>query len=124
MVRYIQLRVLQKEDKVVFPFEREAARGEPMPDGLSLPNQMAYQTLCAIYARIRLGTISRQQAEKEKGAMLYLYDKGTRDEAFQRKLTVWQVDLFHAIEAAQSNYRKNRTLENADRLSAVLDGRL
>lgn len=36
----------------------------------------------------------------------------------------WNSDLRKAVESAQNAYRKNRTLENADRLSAALDGRL
>lgn len=28
---------------MIFPFEREAEQGAPMPDGLSLPDQLAFR---------------------------------------------------------------------------------
>ena len=33
-----------------FPWEKAAMRGEELPDGLSLPDQMAYTCLRHIYA--------------------------------------------------------------------------
>ena len=95
-----------------------------MPDGLSLADQWFFQGLAYLYARFRSGQISREQGSKEKGAMLYQHDKAVRNEQFEGKMISWHVALTKDIEAAQNAYRKSRTLENADRLSAALDGRL
>ena len=54
---------------MVFPFEREAEQGLPMPDGLDLPDQMAYQFLPSLYRDIKAGSITRDQAALDKGKM-------------------------------------------------------
>ena len=109
---------------MVFPFEREAANGEPMPDGLSLPDQLAYQFLINLYDRLRRGVITRDQAAEEKGKMTYQHSVSNNIlNSYQIMGRYWS-DMRKALEAAQNAYRKNRTLENADRLSAALDGRL
>ena len=109
---------------MVYPFEKDAEQGNPMPDGLSLPDQLAYQFLVNLYDRLRKGIITREQAAEEKGRMTYQYDKEKRTmEHWQRMGDHWS-EIIRQTEAAQNAYRKSRTLENADRLSAVLDGRL
>lgn len=109
---------------MVFPFEREAANGEPMPDGLSLVDQCAFYFLQIMYQGLRTGAKTREQAAEEKGRMTYQYDKEKRTmEHWQRMGDHWS-EIILQTEAAQNAYRKSRTLENADRLSAALDGRL
>lgn len=109
---------------MVFPFEQMAARGEPMPEGLDLPDQLAYQFLAGLYARIRNGNLSWEQAIIEKGQMTHQYDLTKRKMDHWSKMSDYYANRTKAVEAAQNAYRKNRTLENADRLSAALDGRL
>ena len=109
---------------MVFPFEREAANGEPMPDGLSLVDQCAFYFLQTMYQGLRAGTKTREQAAEEKGRMTYQYDKEKRTMGHWQKMGDYWAERYKQVEAAQIAYRKNRTLENADRLSAALDGRL
>ena len=109
---------------MVFPFERKAANGEPMPDGLSLVDQCAFYFLQTMYQGLRTGTKTREQATEEKGRMAYQYYKEKRTmEHWHRMGDHWS-EIIRQTEAAQNAYRKSRTLENADRLSAALDGRL
>ena len=98
---------------MVFPYETEAANGEPMPDGLSLVDQCAFYFLQTMYRGLRTGSKDRDQAIKEKGQMTYQYNKEMGD--------FW-AETYRQVEAAQTAYRKNRTLANADRLIAALDG--
>ena len=56
---------------MVFPYETEAANGEPMPDGLSLVDQCAFYFLQTMYRGLRTGSKDRDQAIKEKGKMHY-----------------------------------------------------
>ena len=51
---------------MVFEFERAAMNGDPMPHGLALEDQMAYQALARLYARYRAGYIARQDGAREK----------------------------------------------------------
>ena len=109
---------------VVSELERLAIRGEPMPDGLNLTDQWVFQSLSLLYARYRAGFIGRDTGSREKGQILYQRDKEMRQREMDGKLILHHVELNRAMEAAQNAYRKSRTLENADRLSAALDGRL
>lgn len=104
--------------------ERIAMRGGPMPAGLTLPNQVYFQGLSYLYARFRAGFIDRDCGSAEKGKMLYQRDLSERKEAISGRLARHHAEQMKAVESAQNAYRKNRTLENADRLSAALDGRL
>ena len=97
---------------MVFPYETEAANGEPMPDGLSLVDQCA----------LRTGSKDRDQAIKEKGQMTYQYNKEKCIMESWRKMGDFWAETYRQVEAAQTAYRKNRTLANADRLIAALDG--
>lgn len=109
---------------MVFPYEKEAANEDPIPDGLSLVDQCAFRFLRSMYRDIRTGVQTREQAIEEKGCMTYQYDKEKRSMEHWSKMGSYWAEKYSRVEAAQSAYKKNRTLENADRLSAVLDGRL
>lgn len=124
MVRYIQLRVLRREEQMVFPFEREAANGEPMPDGLDLPDQFAFQFLANMYARIRNGSLTKDQAVKEKGSMTYKHSVAKNILEMSSTMGKYWADLRRDTEAANIQYRKNPSRKTADALSAALDGRL
>lgn len=106
------------------PYERQAMRAQPMPDGLSLEDQLMYQSLSILYARYKRNELTRAQATAEKGKLVYEYDRRNKIEAASSDLTKWHTELRKAIEAAQCRYRKEHTLEAADALSAALDGRI
>lgn len=109
---------------MVFPYEKEAANGDPIPDGLSLVDQCAFRFLRSMYRDIRTGVQTREQAIEEKGCMTYQYDKEKRSMEHWSKMGSYWAEKYSRVEAALSAYRKNRTLENADALCAALDGRL
>ena len=104
--------------------ERIAMRGGPMPDGLNLTDQWFFQSISLLYERYRAGFINREKGKKEKGQIVYQRDKEMRQRKCGDKLINHHVAQTKAVESAQNAYRKNRTLENADALSAALDGRL
>lgn len=109
---------------MVFPYEKEAANGAPIPDGLSLVDQCAFRFLRSMYRDIRTGVQTREQAIEEKGCMTYQYDKEKRSMEHWSKMGSYWAEKYSRVEAAQSAYKKNRTLENADALCAALDGRI
>lgn len=110
--------------KLVFPFERDAEQGMPMPDGLSLTDQLAYQFLKNLYERVKRGSVTREQAILEKGKMTHQYNLAKEElEAYSVLGNRW-AGLLKRAEGAQIRYQMDRTLENADLLSAVLNGRL
>lgn len=108
--------------KYAFPWEYSAMSGDEMPDGLSLEEQWAYQALALLYGRFRLKLVDRATGSAEKGKIKYELDLRSRQTNMQNKLAEWHTRLTKNIEAASVAYRKDRTLENADRLIDTLDG--
>ena len=76
------------------------------------------------YARIRNRNLEREQAIIEKEEMIEKKKKKKRKMDHWSKMSDHYANRTKAVERYQNSYRKNRTLENADRLSAALDGRL
>lgn len=54
--------------------ERLAAKSEPLPDNLTLPEQWLYLSLRALYREFRAGTITCEQAAQEKAKLLDEYE--------------------------------------------------
>lgn len=112
----------EEKSGFIFQWEKQAANGEPMPDGLSLPEQYAYQALSYLYGRHKLKLISKEQGKTEKGKIIYQYMKMLESEKHNSDMVAHTARLWKDIEHAHNRYRKNSTLENADLMSAVLDG--
>ena len=105
-----------------FPWEQAAMNCEEMPDGLSQAEQCAFQATAYLYARFRLKAIDREAGHREKLLIKAALERRMADDAFAKRCTQHHVELTKKIELAHSAYRKERTIEAADRLSAVLDG--
>ena len=108
--------------ELAFPWEREAMRGEEMPEGLSFPDQMAYTTLRNVYQAYYNKIISRDVAAAEKGRLKYQYERAVRQMNFYRKLCDHHVRVIKATEVAKSTFRKAPSIEAGLRLCQVLDG--
>lgn len=107
-----------------FPWESAACCGEPLPENLPLADQMAYMGLRNIYWAFHAGRLTVSMAHFEKNKLRKEYEAMKAKLAFDDKLTAHHVATIKAVEAAQCRYRKERTLEAADSLSAALDGRM
>lgn len=105
-----------------FPYEEVAYRGDPMPEGLCVVDQFTFLSLRHLYAQVRNGSITYQQAALEKGKLAYQNDLELRTAKSAQDLHDFQFILRKNTEAASVRYRKNRTLENADLLVDVIDG--
>nr|DAE45820.1 MAG TPA: hypothetical protein [Caudoviricetes sp.] len=89
-----------------------------MPEGLKFPDMVMYQALAALYGRYRMKTITRDRASFEKKALLSEYEALN----FKWSLGDRWAQLLKQTEAARCAYRKERTLENADKLLHAIDG--
>lgn len=96
--------------------------GEEMPDGLPLPDQMAYTTLRNIYRAYHDKTISRDMAAAEKRRLRREYEQAKDNWAFWGRLADHRAKLLRNSEAAKTACRKEPTAENALLLCNVLDG--
>ena len=70
-----------------FPWEKAAMRGEELPDGLSLPDQMAYTALRNTYRAYYDKTISRDAAAAEKQRIRLAWERAVSRAAFDQRLT-------------------------------------
>lgn len=103
---------------IVLPYETAAQRNDPMPDGLIFPDQLMYQSLALLYTRYRLGAIDRDRATAEKTKLLLEY------EAIKTKWSMGDhfVARLKSTERARAEYRKDKTLGNADKILIAFDG--
>lgn len=107
-----------KANSVVFPYERQAKDGNEMPDGLEYPEQVLFLCFRMLYAQLRQGIIDRDTAIREKKKLL----KEHESYKFVDQMGKQWVQIIKDTETARSEYRKSRTIENADKLLIAIDG--
>lgn len=97
-------------------------RGDEMPDGISLPDQMAYTALRNIYSAYHSKALSKEVASLEKRRLARQYENFKASWVSWEKLAKHHVRVTKDSEAAKNACRKNPTPENALLLCDVLDG--
>ena len=107
------------ETGIVLPWEKDAMAGLEMPDGLSYPDQILYLELRMLYHQYYQKVIDRDMATKEKKKLLDEY----RVNQFRDELGKQWVEVIRLTDIARCDYKKNRTLENADRLIEIIEGK-
>ena len=109
-----------KERKLLeLPYEREAMAGEEMPKGLEYPDQILFLELRLLYESYRRGVIDRNVATREKAELIRTYES---HKIIDRMGKEW-VEQIKRTELARAEYRKNKTIENAEKLISCLEGR-
>lgn len=102
----------------VIPYEKAAMHREEMPEGLSYPDQLLFLGLRQLYAQLKAGIIDRPMGVVEKKKLLETY----RVYKFQWEMGDEWVRQIKKTELARAAYRRERSLENADRLLAAIEG--
>ena len=102
-----------------FSWERQAQRGEEMPENISFSDKIIYLELRNLYAAVRNKVITRETAVKEKKLLL----EDHRQYVFQEEMREEWVEVIKATEQARSEFRKNPTIENAEKLVEIIEGR-
>lgn len=102
--------------------ERAAMDGAPMPTGLSWRGVTEYIALRALYWAYKHKVITREEASQYKVELIAALNGAEGAYDFERRCWETAGNRYKATEAALSEYRKNRALENADKLVAVIDG--
>ena len=106
-------------DKLIeLPYERIAMAGGEMPDGLEWFDRTLFLQLRMLYHQFKSGLVDRETASREKRKLL-----SDRDfQIFQDNFTKDIAKKIVETDAARSEYRKNRTLENADAIILAFEG--
>lgn len=107
------------ETGIVLPWEKDAMAGLEMPDGLSYPDQILYLELRMLYRQYFQKVIDRETAIKEKKKLLDEY----RCYQYREEMGNHWVEIIRLTDLARCDYKKNRTIENADRLVEIIEGR-
>lgn len=101
-----------------------AAKGVRPKDGLTYYEWLIWYELRDIYSDWKNKTATEETLKARKQAAVSRYDSLRRIERTHSEDMRRVADLFKAIEAVGIAYRKDRTLENADRLMNVVYGLL
>ena len=110
---------MAEETGIVLPWEKDAMAGLEMPDGLSYPDQILYLELRMLYKQYFQKVIDRETAIKEKKKLLDEY----RCHQYREEMGNHWVEIIRLTDLARCEYKKNRTLENADRLIEIIEGK-
>lgn len=102
------------------PYERQAMANEPLPEGLSMAEQLLYLRLRTLYQLHYMGKMDREEARETKYRMIAECEEAKRLEEYGNELAKYRADMFRDIEFAATRYRKHRSIENADLLLDAL----
>ena len=100
------------------PYEKIAMAGGEMPKGLEYPDQILFLELRLLYDSYKRKLIDREKATQEKAEILRTYEA---HRIVDRMGKEW-VDQIKRTELARAEYRKDKTIENADKLLACIEG--
>ena len=101
------------------PYEKIAMAGGEVQKGLEYPDQILFLELRLLYDSYKRKLIDREVATREKIELLRTYEAHKIVENIGKE---W-VDQIKRTEMARAAYRKERTLENADRVVDCVEGR-
>lgn len=104
---------------IELPYERIAMAGGEMPQGLQYHDQITFRSLRDLYRDYQKQTITRDVAKKEKAEIIRERDSLK----FMCDLFRENVEMTKLTELVRAEYRKTRSLEAADRLCDILEGR-
>jgi hypothetical protein len=100
------------------PYEKIAMAGGDMPKGLEYPDQILFLELRLLYDNYKRKLIDRDRATQEKVELLRTYEANRIGENAVKECA----DLIRRTELARAAYRKDKTIENADKMLACVEG--
>lgn len=105
-----------------FVWEKEAANQEPMPDGLPLAEQRAFQVVATLYARFYEKAISKEQAAQDKQKAKAELKQEIDIDNFRDNTAYEREKILRLSEQARIKARKEPTQENCLVLVDTVDG--
>ena len=100
------------------PYEKIAMSGGEMPKGLEYPDQILFLELRLLYDGYKRNMVDRDTATREKMELLRTYEAHKIVDKMGKE---W-VDQIKRTELSRAEYRKDKTIENADKLLACVEG--
>lgn len=100
------------------PYEKIAMAGGEMPKGMEYPDQILFLELRLLYDSYKRKMIDRETATREKVELMRTYEA---HKIVDRMGKEW-VEQIKQTELARASYRKDKSIENADKLIACVEG--
>ena len=100
------------------PYEKIAMSGGDMPKDLEYPDQILFLELRLLYDSYKRKMIDRDKATQEKVELLRVYEAHKIVDKMGKE---W-VEQIKRTELARAEYHKDKTIENADKLLACVEG--
>lgn len=100
----------------------KARAGEAVPKNIGLAEAALYTGLRSLYWQYDNGIIDIGKAKAEKQHIMMLYNQQIERDKMMLRVGRSQCLMAWKVQEANSRYRKERTLENADKLVDLLDG--
>lgn len=107
---------------MTFRWEEIAARGGPMPDGLCLSEQRAFQAMVLLYYRFNTKQIISEQASAEKRKIGKEMMEEISADNFRDNTAYEREKILRLSEQARIKARKEPTTENCLALVNTIDG--
>lgn len=109
-------------NKEIDAIEKAAAHGSPLPEGADIIDELRWFGLAYIYGCLRKGIFNKEKASTYKQG--FVKEIFFLREKLEFGIKCWNTAAkrYKETELARNEYRKNRTLENADKLMAAFDG--
>lgn len=97
-----------------------AAKGERPPDGLNATDWLLWYMLRDIYRDFKFGKLDAEKGAERKNEALAIWERENFNREQDKDAINRAVDLWNRVELAGSEYRQNRTIENADKLMEAI----
>lgn len=107
---------------MTFRWEQIAADGGPMPDGLCLSEQRAFQAMVLLYQRFNMKKITSEQASTEKRQISKQMMEEISADNFRDNTAYDREKILRLSEQARTRARKEPTKENLLALIETIDG--
>ena len=103
-------------------WERQAARGEPVPDGLPLEEQMAYLALRNLHRAFHAKAVKKEEAAQEKTRIFALCRQIAEARASWGAIANKHAVMWKRIEAPASEFFKTKDVSKAEETLLILYG--
>lgn len=107
---------------MTFKWEEIASREGPMPDGLCLSEQRAFQAMVLLYRRFNVKAIAPEQASVEKRQISKQMMEEISADNFRDNTAYEREKILRLSEQARTRARKEPTKENLLALIETIDG--
>lgn len=92
------------------------------PDKLSLSETLLWYRLRDLYRNFSQGSISKESAAAEKQKIVKQYNRDNETQGFYETYVAKSAKMWRRIEGAATEYRQNKTIQNADKFVEAVYG--